>query len=52
MFKKIKRKINKFLERLAKVNEETYGQKGPECCHKIAESQGSPNHYKKLHTGH
>ena len=32
MFKSMKQKINQFLEKLAKANQETYGTKPLSCC--------------------
>ncbi|MDD3212412.1 MAG: LDCC motif putative metal-binding protein [Eubacteriales bacterium] len=32
MFKKLKQKINRFLDRLAKANQETFGTQPLDCC--------------------
>lgn len=32
MFAKIKKKINSYLNKLAKANEESFGDKQPDCC--------------------
>jgi hypothetical protein len=50
MFKGLKERINKFLERLAKANKEEFGSKGPLCCHQASEKSEKSAHSHKIPT--